>query len=89
MLTQAEGEQPRIAVVFRVAGKSTREDKKASCHPNVAVYWQSFAWVYTGSSVIWANITLAQSVNDLDGFAIFQSSCTNDRRFENCSCGSD
>ena len=38
-LTQAEGENPRIAVIFRGAGKSIGEDENASCHPEV--YWQS------------------------------------------------
>lgn len=35
MLTRAQGEQSRIAVIFRGALKGVREDEKASWHPGI------------------------------------------------------
>ena len=71
MLTRADGEQPRIAIIFRGTGKSIREDEKASWHPGVDVYWQPSAWADTAFSLKWAENTLAHSVNDLNRFVLF------------------
>ena len=51
--------------------KSTREDKSASYHFDVDVYWKSCAWVDTKFSVKWATNTLVQSVSHLNCFVLF------------------
>ena len=52
MLTQVEGKQPRIAVIFSGAGESIKKYKKVSFHPDNDVYWQSKAWADTKFSVV-------------------------------------
>ena len=54
ILTRADGEQPRIAIIFRGKGKKFREDEKADWHPGVDVYWQANACADTEVSVKWA-----------------------------------
>ena len=39
ILTRANGEQPRIAIIFRGKRKKICEDEKAAWHPGVDVYW--------------------------------------------------
>ena len=72
MLTRVEGEHPRISVICRGAGKNMREDKKASCYPEVDVSRQSCAWGDAENSAKWAKNILAQSVNDLNHSVLFQ-----------------
>ena len=58
MCVRAEGEQPRIAVIFRGKGLRVRKDEKDAWHPSVDVYWQENAWADTNFSIEWAERTL-------------------------------
>ena len=44
IMKRAEGEQPRLAIIFRGKGKRISDDKKLAWHPDVDVYWQEDAW---------------------------------------------
>ena len=75
-ITRAAGEQPRIAIIFRGAGKIVRADEKLAWHRDVDVYWQKNAWADTEFSINWAQNTLAKSVADLERFALFLDNLT-------------
>ena len=74
--TRAEGQQPRIAIIFRGKGKRVRPDEKAAWHPNVDVFWQENAWADTKFSVDWVNSTLKSSVEDLDRHVLYVDNLT-------------
>ena len=73
IVTRAEGEQPRIAIIFRGQGKRIRIslDEKIAWHQNVDVYWQCNAWADTKMSLEWVKGTLSKSVQGLYRFALF------------------
>lgn len=71
ILTRAEGEQPRIAVIFRGKGKRISPDEKMSWHQDVDIYWQENAWADTEVSVEWIKGTLSKSVQGLSRFVLF------------------
>ena len=59
IITRAEGEQPRIAIIFRGKGKQIRQEEKNAWHQDVDVYWQTNAWADTEVSLNWAKETLS------------------------------
>ena len=71
IVTRAEGEQPRIAIIFRGQGKRISLDEKIAWHQDVDVYWQCNAWADTKVSLKWVKGTLSKSVQGLDHFALF------------------
>ena len=70
-MTHAEGEQPRIAAIFRGQGKRISLDEKIAWHQDVDVYWQCNAWADTKVSLEWVKGTLSKSVQGLDQFTLF------------------
>ena len=52
------GEQPRIAIIFRGQGKRITEAEKDSWHKDVDVYFQKCAWADTNFCVEWVERTL-------------------------------
>ena len=71
IVTRAEGEQPRIAIIFRGQGKRISLDEKIAWHQDVDVYWQCNAWVDTKVALKWVKDTLSKSVQALHCFALF------------------
>jgi len=65
-MTRAEGEQPRIAIIFRGKGKQIHQEEKNAWHQHVDVYWQTNAWADREVSLKWAKETLAKLVEGLD-----------------------
>lgn len=80
---RAEGEQPRIAVIFRGKG-FVGQDERLSYHPDVDVYFQPNAWADTKFSVEWAEKTLAPVVKDTERFVLFcdNLSCQKSNEFK-------
>ena len=71
IVTRAEGEQPRIAIIFRGQGKRISLDEKIAWHQDVDVYWQCNAWADTKVSLEWVKGMLSKSVQGLNRFALF------------------
>ena len=65
-----EGQQPRIAIVFRGKGFIT-EDERQAYHKDVDVYFQTNAWVDTAISVEWVNRTLAKCTGGSERFVLY------------------
>ena len=51
IVTRAEGDQPRIAIIFCGQGKRISLDEKVAWHQDVDVYWQCNAWADTKVSL--------------------------------------
>ena len=75
-LYTAEGEQPRLAIIFRGQGKRIGPDEKLDWHPDVDVYWQQNAWADTEVSLKWIEGTLSKSVQGLNRFVLFLDNLT-------------
>ena len=74
--TRADGNQRRIAAIFRGKGKRAHPDEKAAWHPDVHVLWQENAWVDTTVSVNWVNTTLKPVVESLEKYVLFADNLT-------------
>ena len=61
VMTRADGEQPRIAIM----GTRIGDDEKNAWHQEVDVYWQTNAWADTEVSTKWSKESLAKSVDGL------------------------
>ena len=61
IVTHAEGEQPRIAIIFRGQGIRISLDEKIVWHQDVDVYWQCNAWADTKVSLELVKGTLSKS----------------------------
>ena len=57
-----DGQQPKIAIIFRGQGKRLSAVEKESWHPDVDVYFQKNAWADTEFCVNWVKGTLKPSV---------------------------
>ena len=73
---RAEGEQPKIAIIFRGTGKRLKESERLAYHPLVDVYFQANAWADTPVSVEWVEKTLKNSVKGLARFILFLDNLT-------------
>ena len=71
-----EGDQPRIAIIFRGLGLRISAVEKAAWDPDVDVYFQKNAWADTTFSIEWAERTLKPFVSDLDNFILFLDNLT-------------
>ena len=71
IVTRAEEEQPRIAIIFRSQGKRISLDEKVVWYQDVDVYGQCNAWADTKVSLEWVKGTLSKSVQGLDQFTLF------------------
>ena len=71
IVTRVEGEQPRIAIIFRGQGKRISLDEKIAWHQVVDVFWQCNAWADIKMSLKWVKGTLSKSMQVLDRFALF------------------
>ena len=67
--SQAYGQQPAIAVIFRDKGQISGEEK-AAYHVKVHVYWQAKAWADAKGSVDWINTILAEATEGLNHFML-------------------
>lgn len=79
---RAEGEQPRLAIIFRGTGKGIKEIEKLAYHPDVDVYFQKNAWADIQVSIEWVNKTLAKAVDGLDRYALFLDNLTAQQTIE-------
>jgi len=73
---RAEGEQPKLAIIFRGTGKGIKETERLAYHPDVDIYFQKNAWADTEFSVEWVNKTLAKVVEGVDRYALFLDNLT-------------
>jgi hypothetical protein len=67
---RGDGEQPRMAIIFRSKGRLTPEEK-AAWSPEVDVYFQKNAWADTAVSVEWEERTLSKATKDEKRFVLF------------------
>jgi hypothetical protein len=65
-----EGENPRLAIIFRGKGRVTTEEKRA-WSKDVDVYFQEKAWADTKFSLEWIRGTLEPVVKNEDRFVLF------------------
>ena len=67
-----EGEQPKLAIIFRGQGKFISRDEKSEWHKDVNVYFQPNAWLDQNVCKSWCDETLLQFVKEqkLDRFAL-------------------
>ena len=77
-----EGEQPRLAIIFRGKGKRISKEEKAAWDEDVDVYFQKKAWADSKFCTDWARRTLAPVVNQEDHFVLFADNLTGQRTDE-------
>ena len=70
------GPQPKLAIIFRGAGKRITDDEVQAWHPDVDVYFQEKAWADTKFSCDWVRKTLSQATPDESKFVIFCDNLT-------------
>ena len=72
VMFRPEGEQPKLAIIFRGQGKHISQDGKSEWHQGVNVYFQPNAWLDQNVFKSWCDKTLLPFVKEqkLDKFVL-------------------
>ena len=76
VMVRGEGQQPRLAIVFRSTGKRIPEHERRAWHSKVDVYFQQNTWVDTKTCMECAGKTLSKFV-ELENLSKFLLLCGN------------
>ncbi|XP_065658758.1 jerky protein homolog-like [Hydra vulgaris] len=72
IMFRPEGEQPKLAIIFRGQGKRISKDEKLAWHKDIHVYFQQNAWLDQNVCKHWCDKTLLPFVKEqkLDKFVL-------------------